>query len=123
MSRLSQNVFFVVLIAIFCCSCRKDVAPLQPPYNIEGAWTQASPVSPEWHYRFDRGLLTQTAVAAGNTIWEYQFPYATRGDTVLIGGDSLNAPRTWVLDWWCDSVVECHIQQAIIAPRLLLRRE
>lgn len=92
--------------------------------TIEGDWRQESPLpSQNWRYKFNDGILQQSASIGSTTVVQYQFPYAVRGDTVMIGGDSINPPRTWVLDFWCDSVVQVQPLNVLIAPQLLLRRE
>jgi hypothetical protein len=124
---MSFTIKFSVLtliFSIFFVFCKKNIESLPNLQTIEGNWVQESPLpSQEWRYKFNDGILQQSASVGNTTVVQYQFPYALRGDTVVIGGDSINPPRTWLLDFWCDSVVEVQPLNVLIAPRLLFRRE
>lgn len=73
-------------------ACRDQYAP---PPTIEGHWRQTT--SPYWLLDFDDGLLIQEAKFGGGTLTVLHFVYAERGDTLYIGGDTNNQPRTWVV--------------------------
>jgi hypothetical protein len=87
-------VIALLLIAFGWCQSRcRDQYPLPP--GIEGQWRQTT--SPYWLLDFDNGLLTQKAKFAGQPLTVLQFTYAERLDTLYIGGDLSNAPRTWLV--------------------------
>ena len=79
------------ILLVFSCA-DADTLP-----TIEGAWRQTAPASPGWLYTFDNGIVTQRAEKFGATLSALQFTYAQRADTLYIGGDELNPPRTWII--------------------------
>jgi len=89
-----QQIAFAALLALlgFLLSRCKDLDP--PPPGIEGQWRQVT--SPYWMLDFDNGILTQKAKFSGQPLTVLQFTYAERGDTLYIGGDLHNPPRTWL---------------------------
>jgi hypothetical protein len=96
----------------------------QEPFDcgIEGRWSALVPDKPDWKYHFDQGLLTQTTSFAGVPLSIKQYPYTLRGDTVIIGGDTVDAPRRWVLRFECCDVVELqHLAGPLATPRWLRR--
>lgn len=111
-----------VLVAALVASCGDGQRPMPADCGIQGRWTALVPDNPDWQYHFERGLLTQFTTFAGTTISEKQYPYALRGDTLLIGGDAHDAPRRWVLRFECCDVVEIqHLAGPIATPRWLRR--
>jgi hypothetical protein len=85
-------VALLLLLLGVLMGCRDQYAPLP---DIEGTWRQTT--SPYWHLDIDNGLLKQKAKFGGTTVTMLQFTYAERRDTLYIGGDLNNAPRTWVV--------------------------
>lgn len=84
----------LALIGVLSSRC-KDQEPLPP--GIEGVWKQTAPESPGWIFTFDSGIVTQRVEKFGGALSHLVFTYAERGDTLYIGGDAANAPRTWVV--------------------------
>lgn len=111
-----EVVFFaaLLLLAALCHGCR-DQDP--PPPGIEGAWKQTAPESPGWVYYFDNGIVTQQAKGFGASLSFLQFTYAERGDTLYIGGDMVNPPRTWVLYFLGDNDLKVREQPADTSGR------
>lgn len=89
------HIIFALALMLFgwCMSRCKDQRPPAP--GIEGQWRQVT--SPYWLLDFDNGILTQKAKFSGQPVTVLQFTYAERGDTLYIGGDLHNAPRTWLM--------------------------
>lgn len=85
-----MKLLLPLLLLLISC---KDLDP--PPPGIEGQWRQVT--SPYWLLDFDNGILTQKAKFSGSALTVLQFTYAERGDTIYIGGDFNNAPRTWLV--------------------------
>lgn len=107
-------------------SCEKDPPPPNPldASRIEGRWVDMTGTfSPDWHYNFDNGLLTQTYIKAGATLSELTYPYAIRDSTIIIGGDANNAPREWSVNFECHEVVQITQSQTQIGQRFWLTRE
>lgn len=103
MKRLIKIIRILPLLGLLACGDGK-----QPLPSIEGRWEPLFFVK-QWTYDFNNGLLTQSASGFGTVITVLQYPYAERGDTVIIGGDLNNAPRRWVLHFECADVV--HVQE------------
>ncbi len=101
-------------------SCKEPEAP----NTIEGDWIDLTgSIYPDWHYHFERGILTQKYEKFGATLTTITFPYATRGDSVFIGGNSTNDPRIWVLSFECADVVKVQSVSATFGPTFWLTRE
>ncbi len=64
------------------------------------------PIGPDWQYAFYGGFMVQRLEEFGATITELEYPYATRQDTVFIGGDLHDPARIWKIDFLGDSVLE-----------------
>lgn len=97
-----KYIFLLVLLS----ACRKDDQPvIQPTATIEGHWKILVPATPDWHYYFDRGVLIQTAMVGNTQVAVYQFTYAIRHDTLLIGGDISAPPRMWRYTFQLDSLM------------------
>lgn len=101
---------YLLPILLLLSSCREDTAPTPDPYDasrIEGTWRSMTPVHPDWEYCFDaQGFMRQTLYGFGATLASIEYPYATRADTVRIGGDQHDPARSWKIRFECDSVVE-----------------
>jgi len=117
----------ILILLLFVVACRDSDGPVFNPTDatmIEGhCWADLTgTVGPEWCYCFERGLLTQTYYGFGATFSSLSFPYAIRHDTVLIGGDANNPPRTWLLFFECDEVARV-TTSAALNHRFWLKRE
>lgn len=103
----------LLLLGFGWCTTRcRDQYALPP--GLEGQWRQTT--SPYWDIDFDNGILTQKAKFTGQTLTVLQFTYAERGDTLFIGGDQNNPPRTWLLRLIGDNdlkVVEVEPEQQV----------
>jgi len=107
---------------VFACN-KSDNRPPEPP-GIEGHWVNLTDTHPDWQYLFDDNILTQYIVDFGDTITSQQYTYATRHDTIIIGGDINNPTRQWQLNFICDSVVIATniTPGTLLAPTLYLRK-
>lgn len=92
-----------LLFILSLLSCRDRPGP-EP--GIEGLWRQMIPVHPPRTYDFRNGVVTQSTTFAGSPVATLQFVYTERGDTLLIGGDLNNPPRTWLLRFIGDGALE-----------------
>lgn len=122
---MKKIVLFLVVIATFFVSCKKDVtlpSPTDATRIQSGTWSPLIPANPEWNYEFERGILIQSLPAFSTVLITYTFPYAIRADTVLIGGDTTNQPRRWVCYFHCDSLVEVTQLGAAINEKFFLKR-
>lgn len=95
---------FLLLLLLLAISCG-DQSSLPVP-ALEGRWSQLVPDHPPTEYDFRNGLVTQSTFFAGNTVASLQFVYSQRGDTVSIGGDLNNQPRTWIIRFIGDGAME-----------------
>lgn len=93
-----------LLYFCFLFSCGDQKTPLPP--SIEGHWRQLIPVHPPTEYDFRNGIMVQTISAAGQQVAAIERPYAERGDTVLIGGNTNDPQRTWVVRLLGDGAME-----------------
>jgi len=122
-----KYIFFI--LAVFLLACRKETPQLFIPdphdaTRIEGHWADMTgTLAPDWHYHFDAGLLTQSYTKAGATLTSLTYPYAIRRDSVFIGGDATNIPRTWLLEFECEEVVMVTQSAAALGQRFWLKRE
>lgn len=101
--------YFVLFFALLFVACKKDV--ILPAANdatrIESAeWSGLIPDNPQWTYDFRAGILIQRLPQFNTVLLTYEFPYAIRRDTIIIGGNTTNQPRRWVVFFHCDSVVQ-----------------
>lgn len=112
----------LLLLAFTLYTCHKP-DPVAPE-RLEGHWLRILPEHPEWNYDFQDHLLTQYIIDFGDTITLLQFPYATRGDTVLIGGDPQNEPRVLLFNFICDSVANVRdiSPGVLISPVMYFRK-
>lgn len=115
--------FLLCMLLHIGCDKRQDELPTDAT-RIEGHWRSMLPAHPDWQYDFDRGILTQSLEDFGAPLVQYQFPYATRADTVTIGGDATNGPRSWKVYFYCDSIVKVTntTPGQIVAPVIWLQR-
>lgn len=124
----SQTIFTLLLLVCLMASCKEEQTP---PFNARDArqlegheWTNLTgALHPEWHYCFEGSLLTQRYVEFGATLSTITLTYAIRQDTVYIGGNATNAPRTWVLYFECEDVVQVAEQGAVLSQVFWLKRE
>ena len=92
---------------VILLGCQKEDQPVVPsPATIEGHWRILVPSTPDWHYYFNTGVLIQTARVGNTSVATYQFTYAIRHDTLLIGGDISAPPRMWRYTFHLDSLME-----------------
>lgn len=103
---MTKKVLFFLLLFVY--ACEKDVSlQANDASRIENAtWKSLTATTPDWKYTFDKGILIQSLPAFSTVITSYTFPYAIRHDTVFIGGDATNPPRTWIVTFHCDSVAQ-----------------
>ena len=94
-------LLFALCLLLPACRDQHPPAP-----SIEGRWRQLVGVAGQREYDFRNGVVVQQTIAAGAVVASLQFVYAERGDTVLIGGDEQNAPRTWVVRFLGDGAME-----------------
>lgn len=116
---MRQSFSFLIFILLFAISsCDKETTdPLQ------GSWESIVPNRPEWVYSFDRGVMTQTTAFGGSVLSVKQYPYAERGDTLVIGGDATDAPRRWLITFTGSDVIEIvHLDGALATPKFLKRK-
>ena len=128
-----MQIFFrflatIAILGIIMLGSCKDNDPISHDSHdatrIEGNWVDLTgTLSPDWHYSFDRGLLTMQYEKAGATITTLTYPYATRHDSVFIGGDATNTPQIWTLEFECDEVVKVNRVGALISQEFWLKRE
>jgi hypothetical protein len=121
-----------ILILLLCSivfACKKDPDTCgntdpQDAARIEGRWMSLFPSHPEYLYSFESGLLRQSHTAFGAVISDNTYTYATRHDTLHIGGDANNLPRTLLLYFHCDSIVEARniSPGAVLAPVIWLKQ-
>lgn len=124
----SQTIFTLLLLVCLMAACKEEQTP---PFNPQDArhlegheWTNLTgALHPEWHYCFEGGLLTQRYVEFGATLSTITLPYAIRQDTVYIGGNATNNPRTWVLYFECEDVVQVAEQGPVLSQVFWLKRE
>ena len=88
-----------ILLTLLSCA-ERDAAP-----TIEGRWYSMLPSHPNWLYDFHNGLLTQSVTEFGAVVSTRTYPYAERGDTLIIGGDLSNPVRRWVLTFESAGIV------------------
>ncbi len=117
-----HKLFLTLAVVATLWACHKpDPAPV--PYTIEGAWARLTdPEWKGWHYTFQDNILTMAYHTGPTVVSTLQYPYAERGDTLLIGGDTLNDPQTWVLHFECAEVVEVRQVGAMIGERFWLKK-
>lgn len=99
---------FLLLLIGFLVSC-KERDPLEDPIDaarITGTWRSMTPVHPDWEYQFYNGFMCQTLHDFGLNLASLEYTYATRNDTVFIGGDLHDPARIWKVYFHCDSIVE-----------------
>lgn len=117
-----MNKILLILSVIITLNCCRQDPP--EPYSIEGRWVDLTgTLSPEWHYHFEDGILTQSYVQFGAQITKLTYPYAIRDSLVYIGGDTTNAPREWQVHFECDDVIRVTQTGAMINHRFWLKRE
>lgn len=120
------SFFLLVGVLLLLSSCRKEDVPLDPydATRMEGQWRLLLSGHPDWQYGFHEGILTQSVTDFGVPITTLQFPYAVRRDTLQVGGDASNLPRTYKVYLHCDSIAEMHniSPGAILAPVVWLKR-
>lgn len=118
------NLLLFATLLLF--ACQKDPSP---PANsdasrIEGHWVDLTgTLAPDWQYHFNQGVVTQSFVHYGAVLSSLTYPYAIRSDTVFIGGDIANAPRTWVVYFQCDEVVEVKQVGLLLGHRFWLKKQ
>lgn len=125
MKKIIWAMLFVIaiLLVIPLISC-KEQHEATPMPSIDGRWQDLTgTLNPEWHYHFDRGLLLQSYEDFGATLTTLTYPYATRHDSVFIGGDATNAPRVWVLEFECADVVKVRNVGQVLGATFWLKRE
>ena len=93
----------------YCASGCRDQHPLPP--GIEGRWKQLTGAPVPREYVLDAGLFTQETLFGSQVVASITFPYAERGDTLLIGGDENNPPRTWITRMIGDGAMEVKDRQ------------
>jgi len=123
MKKLFKITPILALLGIMLYQCQKSPKEEALP-TISGHWVNLTDIHPDWQYEFTDNVLTQYIVDFGATIAWQQYPYAVRGDTVLIGGDTNDPNRIWKVTFWCDSIAEVHniTPGVMIAPVLYLRK-
>ena len=95
-------MFFALVLL---CACHKEMQPVATR-SLEGHWQILSPATPNWHYVFTENLLEQSVYVGPTKVISYQFTYATRRDTLFIGGDITSPPRVWKYKFHLDSLIE-----------------
>jgi hypothetical protein len=121
-----MKYLFLFLSTLFLF-CKKEPITLQysprDAARIEGNWRSLNN-SPTKTYHFERGFLIQQVHVGPTPVWSYEFLYATRLDTVFIGGDSINSPRVWTCYFHCDSLVEvAQSNGGLLSQTFFLKRE
>jgi hypothetical protein len=119
---------YTFLFALLIClsACHKDPPPPEPHYaaTIEGRWVDMTGTfSPNWHWQFEAGLLTQYYFQANTVITTLTYPYALRDSTIIIGGDATNFPREWDVLFECEDVVQVTQSNTQLSQRFWLKRE
>lgn len=117
-----KSILFLLFGAIVwtnILSCH-DVEPLPP--GIEGRWHQLTGLTGDRYHTLHDNLLTQDTYAAGTLVASLQFTYAQRGDTLIIGGDGTNPPRTWITRLIGDQVMEVRERVGLFELYYLLER-
>lgn len=116
------QLLFAALLAIFghCAQGCRDQYP-DPP-GIEGRWKQLTGATVPREYLLDDGLFTQETLFGSTTVASITFPYAERGDTLLIGGDENNPPRTWITRLIGDGAMEVKDRQGNFQFTYILER-
>ncbi|MBL7780674.1 MAG: hypothetical protein JNM22_05605 [Saprospiraceae bacterium] len=117
---------YLILLPILFLQCQKEMPEPNPKdaSRIEGRWESLLPSNPEWAYSFEDGFLTQTHTNFGTVLSSQTYTYATRNDTVFIGGSGLNMERRWKVYFHCDSIVEARTATpgSVLAPTIWLKR-
>jgi len=108
-----------LLLALSILSCR-DQYP-DPP-GIEGRWKQLTGITGERYHTLQDNLLTQETYVGNTLVASLQFTYALRGDTLIIGGDGANQPRTWITRLIGDQVMEVRERAGMFELYYLLER-
>jgi len=114
-----MKYLLLIFILAQACACGDNKAPLP---TIEGLWQAMIPAKPNWQYDFQNGLLTQYVTDFGKPLSTRQYPYAMRGDTLIIGGDEQNPPRRWLLTFKCERIIETKPLNQQLAEVLYLER-
>jgi hypothetical protein len=115
-----------LLLCITILSCQKEKPDHSPTdaSGIQGEWVELTgTLQPDWKYSFDDGLLTQSYEAFGSVLTTLTFPYATRQDTVFIGGDTNNQTRIWILYFECHEIVQVRDASSLLGQKFWLKRE
>jgi len=119
--------FFLFTLLTLLGSCQKETTTADPhdAERLQGEWGNLLPTHPDWQYNFDDGILKQSVTDFGTIITSFQFPYAIRRDTLLVGGDAINEPRKYLVYLHCDSIAELRniTPGVMIAPVLWLKRK
>jgi len=112
-------LFGSLVWAINLLSCR-DQYP-EPP-GIEGRWRQLTGITGERYHTLQDNLLTQETYVGNTLVASLQFTYAQRGDTLIIGSDGANSPRTWITRLVGDQVMEVRERAGMFELYYLLER-
>lgn len=114
------------LFVFLFMKCTKPEA-FEPMPTIEGRWTTLIPAgAPRWQYELHDGLMTQWTEDFGTVLSHNIYPYAQRGDTLVIGGDENNPPRKWIIRLIGDGaadVTQLPVTTPGIGARYILERE
>jgi hypothetical protein len=102
-----MRIVILLTLCVSFFSCKEDHYPETQP-TLEGSWKRLMPFGPDWKYHFDGGFMRQTLQEFGATVSDLEYPYATKADTVVIGGDLNDPARTWKVAFVGDSVLEVH---------------
>jgi len=96
-----------ILLLLSACAEEQTISDPYDASRIVGTWRSMVPANPDWVYQFDgQGFMRQTFHFGGATLSSLEYPYATRQDTVFIGGDANDPARTWMVRFECDSILE-----------------
>lgn len=123
---MRHSILLLLNALLLFLGCQKELMPPSPTdaSRIEGHWRSMLPEHPDWEFHFDRGLLTQSLHDFGAPLVTHQFPYTTRQDTAIIGGNDTNPQRIWVVYFHCDSIAEVRnaTPGQILQPVVWLKR-
>lgn len=101
---MKQAFSFLLLLLALSCG---DQSRLPLP-SIEGRWRQLIPENPPRTYEFRNGVVTQSTLVGSQVVAWLQFVYSEQVDTIRIGGDPNNLPRTWIVRYIGDCAMEAN---------------
>ena len=105
-----KDYFFLFAIAwtLFCGAeaCHKEPSPGPACERIEGVWRQT--FSPHSIYSFSDGACNQKVIAAGKVVYENDYAYDCKRDTMRLVDVVERTELRWVVEFTTESAITIH---------------